>query len=109
MTIEATRHGAGKVAEAAPAERRFRQFVDFARGVKHPLIQLQHNPDPDALASGFALKHLFKRLLRVDATMAFTGSVGRAENRAMMRYLRIQILEPKSSNQWSIAEIDVRD
>jgi nanoRNase/pAp phosphatase (c-di-AMP/oligoRNAs hydrolase) len=92
VTIEATRHGVEKVAEASAAERRFRAFLDFARGVKHPLIQLQHNPDPDALASGFALKHLFKRILRVDATMAFTGSVGRAENRAMMRYLRIQIV-----------------
>jgi nanoRNase/pAp phosphatase (c-di-AMP/oligoRNAs hydrolase) len=92
MPIEATRHAVERVAEAAPAERRFRAFVDFARGVRHPLIQLQHNPDPDALASGYALKHLFKRLLRVDATLAFTGSVGRAENRAMMRYLRIQMV-----------------
>src|SRR5262245_16902764 len=93
MPIEATRRPAASAAHAAaPAERRFRALVDGLRGVKKPLIYLQHNPDPDALASGFALKHLLKRVFRVESTIAFTGSVGRAENRAMMRYLKIKIV-----------------
>lgn len=77
--------------EAAAAESRFRRFLDVARGRRRPLLQLQHNPDPDALASAFALRHVWKRIFRVDPVIAFTGSVGRAENRAMMRYLKIEI------------------
>ena len=92
MPIELTPHALGTVAEAPAAEARFRRLVDLVRGSRRPLLQLQHNPDPDALASGFALKHLFKRILRLDPVIAFTGSVGRAENRAMMRYLKIQII-----------------
>jgi nanoRNase/pAp phosphatase (c-di-AMP/oligoRNAs hydrolase) len=80
------------IATAPKAERRFRALLDTVRGARRPLIQLQHNPDPDALGSGVAIKHVLKRVLRVDAVIAFTGSVGRAENRAMMRYLKIQIV-----------------
>jgi nanoRNase/pAp phosphatase (c-di-AMP/oligoRNAs hydrolase) len=77
--------------EAAAAESRFRAFLDVARGKRRPLFQLQHNPDPDALASAFALRHVWKRIFRVEPVIAYTGSVGRAENRAMMRYLKIEI------------------
>jgi nanoRNase/pAp phosphatase (c-di-AMP/oligoRNAs hydrolase) len=92
VVLEVTPHVPGAQAAVSPGERRFRRLVDLLRGKRRPLIQLQHNPDPDALASGMALKHLIRRVLRVDAVMAFTGSVGRAENRAMMRYLKIQII-----------------
>jgi nanoRNase/pAp phosphatase (c-di-AMP/oligoRNAs hydrolase) len=90
MTLEITPQAAPP--PPAAAERRFRRLLDRARTARRPLIQLQHNPDPDALASGQAVRHILKRVLRVDPVVAFTGSVGRAENRAMMRYLRIQIL-----------------
>lgn len=83
---------ANGVAAAGKAEQRLRAFLEVMRGRRRPLIQLQHNPDPDALGSGCAVKHLIKRVFRVDPVVAFTGSVGRAENRAMMRYLKIQIV-----------------
>ena len=92
MALEVTPQLPGTVAAVPTAERRFRRLVDLLRGKRRPLVQLQHNPDPDALASAFALKHLMKRVLRLDPVLAFTGSVGRAENRAMMRYLKIQIV-----------------
>src|SRR5262245_47219781 len=92
MTLEVTPRSETALATASPAERRFRALLDVARGRRRPLIQLQHNPDPDALGSGCALKHVLKRVLKVDPVIAFTGSVGRAENRAMMRYLKIQIV-----------------
>src|SRR5688572_1867470 len=97
MTLEVTPRVAGAApagarTAASKAEGRFRALIDVLRGTRRPLIQLQHNPDPDALGSGHALKHLLKRVLRLDPVVAFTGSVGRAENRAMMRYLKIQIV-----------------
>lgn len=69
-----------------------RRLLDLARGRRKPLIHLQHNPDPDALASAVALQYLLKRTLGVEAVLAFTGLVGRAENRAMMRWLKIRIV-----------------
>ena len=92
MTLEVVPRPPRAPGLAPAAERRFRRLVDLVRGHRRPLIQLQHNPDPDALGSGAGLKHLIKRVLRLDPVVAFTGSVGRAENRAMMRILKIQII-----------------
>src|SRR5215510_10674625 len=58
-----------------------------------PLVILPHdNPDPDALASAAALKHLAATLLARDAQIALGGIVGRAENRAMLTYLNITLV-----------------
>jgi nanoRNase/pAp phosphatase (c-di-AMP/oligoRNAs hydrolase) len=68
-----------------------------ALGGPAPLIILPHdNPDPDALASAAALKYLAQELLDKDAVIAQGGIVGRAENRAMLTYLNID-LKPVSS------------
>ena len=57
------------------------------------LIVLPHdNPDPDSLASAAALKYLAKVLADKEATIALGGFVGRAENRAMLRYLHIPLV-----------------
>ena len=74
------------------AARMLRRFLDVARGARRPLVHLQHNPDPDALASGVGLQFLLKRTLDVDTVLAHTGQVGRAENRAMLRWLGIRII-----------------
>ena len=68
-----------------------RRLIAVARGKRRPLIHLQHNPDPDALGSAAALRALLGRLLGVEAHLAYTGRVGRVENRAMLRYLNIKI------------------
>jgi nanoRNase/pAp phosphatase (c-di-AMP/oligoRNAs hydrolase) len=69
-----------------------RTILDLARRSKHPLVHLQHNPDPDALASAVGVQHLLKRVLGIEAVLAYTGIVGRAENRALLRWLKIQIV-----------------
>lgn len=57
------------------------------------LVILPHdNPDPDALASAAALRFLARELLEREATIALGGYVGRAENRAMVRYLNIPLV-----------------
>jgi nanoRNase/pAp phosphatase (c-di-AMP/oligoRNAs hydrolase) len=58
-----------------------------------PLVILPHdNPDPDALASAAALKYLVAALLKKDAQILLGGIVGRAENRAMLTYLNIELV-----------------
>ena len=66
-----------------------------------PLVILPHdNPDPDALACAATLRYLVREFLDKDAVIARGGIVGRAENRAMLKYLNID-LQP-------VGEIDLR-
>ena len=53
------------------------------------LIVVHDNPDPDCLASAYALRHLFIMTLNRQATIAFSGMIGRGENLAMARELEI--------------------
>ena len=48
------------------------------------LITTHANPDPDALAAGKALNHLFSTRWGIPASLLYDGVVGRAENRAML-------------------------
>ena len=58
-----------------------------------PLVILPHdNPDPDALASAATLRYIARILVSKDAAIALGGYVGRAENRAMVRYLNIPLV-----------------
>jgi nanoRNase/pAp phosphatase (c-di-AMP/oligoRNAs hydrolase) len=53
-----------------------------------PLLILTHdNPDPDALASGKALAHLFYQTWGISSRLAYRGLVTRAENKAMLELL----------------------
>lgn len=60
-------------------------------GVKRILICPHDNPDPDALASAWAMSTLLKHELEAETTVAFAGIIGRAENRAMVRELNIKL------------------
>ena len=64
-----------------------------------PIVILPHdNPDPDARASAATVRYLLQHLARRDAVIAQGGIVGRAENRAMLTYLNINLV--------SISELD---
>ena len=60
-------------------------------GSEHVLILPHDNPDPDAIASSWALSHLLKKKMQVSSTIAYSGLIGRAENRALVRVLRIPL------------------
>jgi nanoRNase/pAp phosphatase (c-di-AMP/oligoRNAs hydrolase) len=63
-----------------------------ALGGPTPLVILPHdNPDPDALASAATVKYLVHACLGKEAVIARGGIVGRAENRAMIKYLHIDL------------------
>lgn len=78
-----------------------------------PLIILPHdNPDPDALASAATLRYLAKKLADKDAAIGLGGFVGRAENRAMVRYLNIPLVPvedlPFDSPEAVVALVDTQ-
>jgi nanoRNase/pAp phosphatase (c-di-AMP/oligoRNAs hydrolase) len=51
------------------------------------LILPHNNPDPDAIASALALQFVLSEKLGVNSSLAYQGIIGRAENRALVRYL----------------------
>lgn len=51
------------------------------------LIMTHENPDPDAIASAAALRHLLAAVRGTEAVVAYTGLIGRAENRSMLELL----------------------
>jgi nanoRNase/pAp phosphatase (c-di-AMP/oligoRNAs hydrolase) len=53
----------------------------------HVLILPHNDPDPDAIASAVALRHLLAEKLGVEGRIAYKGIIGRAENKALVRYL----------------------
>jgi nanoRNase/pAp phosphatase (c-di-AMP/oligoRNAs hydrolase) len=58
-----------------------------------PVVILPHdNPDPDALASAATLAYLLRELAGRESVIAQGGIVGRAENRAMLTYLNINLV-----------------
>jgi nanoRNase/pAp phosphatase (c-di-AMP/oligoRNAs hydrolase) len=64
------------------------ELLFAAVGDADGILVLPHNdPDPDAIASALALQHLLVEALNVESTIAYQGIVGRAENRALVRYL----------------------
>lgn len=58
---------------------------------KSALIVTHDDPDPDAIASGMALAYLFQQRLDLAATLAHGGIIGRAENKAMVGLLDIEM------------------
>jgi nanoRNase/pAp phosphatase (c-di-AMP/oligoRNAs hydrolase) len=72
--------------------RRLLAFLGRHRERLSPLLILTHDfPDPDALASAFALQHLAQSAFDIPSRIAYGGELGRTENRTMVRLLRIPL------------------
>ncbi len=50
------------------------------------------NPDPDAIASSWGMSYLLRKKMRISSTIAYSGLIGRAENRALVKVLKIPIV-----------------
>jgi nanoRNase/pAp phosphatase (c-di-AMP/oligoRNAs hydrolase) len=75
-----------------PATRlaRLRSVLD---GAKTMLIVMQNNPDPDAIAAAAALREIANEIHGIACSVAHAGAVGRAENVALLDYLRLNTRE----------------
>lgn len=81
------------------------------RGAAGILILPHNDPDPDAIASAMALRYLLEQRLGLGSTIAYRGIVGRAENRAMVRYLGNplrRLVSKDLSRAWPIALVDTQ-
>lgn len=55
------------------------------------LIVIHDNPDPDAIASAAALRYLVEKRYQKEAVVAYGGIIGRAENQALVRKLKLPL------------------
>jgi nanoRNase/pAp phosphatase (c-di-AMP/oligoRNAs hydrolase) len=67
------------------------QIIEKVRGKRKILIVTHDNPDPDALASAYALSHMLLMATSNQAIIACGGVIGRRENRVMVEKLDIEV------------------
>ncbi|HKL48167.1 MAG TPA: DHHA1 domain-containing protein [Desulfuromonadales bacterium] len=80
-----------KVKEGMVRSRRISsELLDWIVGKRRILIVAHDNPDPDSLASAYALRHLFLVKTGRESTITFGGIIGRGENRVMVEKLEIK-------------------
>jgi len=98
--------------DAAGHARRLLGFLSERRESLSPLLILAHDyPDPDALAAAFALDYLVKQCFDMQAKIVYGGIIGRTENRAMVRILRIPVhkLKPADLQRYrNVALVDTQ-
>jgi nanoRNase/pAp phosphatase (c-di-AMP/oligoRNAs hydrolase) len=78
-------------------------------GVQHALIVPHTNPDPDAIASSLALRYLLSHRYGISAAIRYHGIIGRAENRALVHYLRRPLRRLRSAELTAATAIFVMD
>jgi nanoRNase/pAp phosphatase (c-di-AMP/oligoRNAs hydrolase) len=88
---------------------RLEKLQELTRGKRKVLIVTHNHPDPDALAAAFALKYLFQSKWKVGSIIATSGVVGRAENRAMIRQLKIDLRPLSEINLKNFSRIALVD
>lgn len=72
-------------------KRKLHSLGDLVRDEDKILILMHDNPDPDSLASAFGLQFLLNNLAEKPSLIGYSGIVGRAENRAMIKHLDIKL------------------
>jgi nanoRNase/pAp phosphatase (c-di-AMP/oligoRNAs hydrolase) len=90
--------------------QRTHKLRELTEKAEHILILTQHDPDPDALASGLALRALLGRN-RSTAPIGSFGKVTRSENVSMVRLLDIHYatINQQSLSKYSmLAMVDVQ-
>jgi nanoRNase/pAp phosphatase (c-di-AMP/oligoRNAs hydrolase) len=67
------------------------------------------NPDPDSIASAFALKYILKKAAGVQSVITYGGIIGRSENKQMVQLLDIDmipVIKVNPNNYSYIAFVD---
>jgi len=73
------------------------------------LILTHDNPDPDSISSAAAMQHLLSTKRGVRSVIAYSGVVGRAENRAMVELLDLPIVPIGEIDQEAFPHIALID
>lgn len=74
-----------------PAKEKIARLRKLFRGRRRALILTHDNPDPDSMASAWALKQVLELRVGVPCELAYGGIIGRAENIAFVKMLKVPI------------------
>jgi len=77
-------------------EKRLEELAAILPRKKRILIIPHDYPDPDALASAAAMHLLLEKKFGIHSTIAFNGTVSRAENKELLRRLRYKWVKTSS-------------
>ena len=72
-------------------QEKLRGLLEVVKDEEKILILMHDNPDPDSIASAVGLQYLLEKLAKKPSVIGYSGIVGRAENRAMVKHLGIKI------------------
>jgi nanoRNase/pAp phosphatase (c-di-AMP/oligoRNAs hydrolase)/DNA-binding XRE family transcriptional regulator len=75
-----------------------RPLFEAVAGLSRLLILPHNDPDPDAIAGAVALRYLLAQGLNIEGRIAYQGIIGRAENKALVRYLGHPLRRLKDSD-----------
>lgn len=79
--------------------RKLLRFLAKHKESLSPLLILAHDyPDPDTLASCFALQCLAEKYFKIQSKIVYGGIIGRMENRSMVRILKLPVYKLKSTD-----------
>ena len=73
---------------------KLQKLRELFMGKAYLLIIIQDNPDPDCIAAAVALRKLANSLANIQCSIACGGTVGRGENRALVKYLGLNLRSP---------------
>lgn len=74
-----------------PAKGKIERLIKLFRGRQRALVLTHDNPDPDSMAAAWALATVLSERVGVPAEIAYDGIIGRAENAAFVKTLKIPI------------------
>ncbi len=74
-----------------PAKGKIERLTKMFRGRQRALVLTHDNPDPDSMAAAWALATVLSDRVGVPADIAYGGIIGRAENAAFVKTLKIPI------------------
>lgn len=90
-------------------EQGLRSLVEAVTGLERILILPHNDPDPDAVAGAVALRYLLAEALNIEGHLAYHGIIGRAENKALVRYLGDPLQSLADSSLWQPLKIALVD
>jgi len=73
---------------------KLQKLTELFTGKASLLICIQDNPDPDCIAAAVALRRLANSLANIQCSITCGGTVGRGENRALVKYLGLNLRCP---------------
>lgn len=93
------------------SQAKIEELLELLKDSESLLILTHDNPDPDAISAASCLRYIISKRLETKVRIGYGGIIGRAENRNMLRLLKIhttRITEARIRKYRSILLVDTQ-